>query len=223
MTDHKVDIMLVDDHSLVLAGIGSIVQGIPQIDRIFTATSLADAVRLIDSRNFDIYMLDIELPDGDGFDLIKKIRTKDPAARIIINTMHEEVWIVNRLVECQVDAIILKSSDATLVEKAVRAVINDCSYCCPRFEHISRQLRNAKNTELSEDTPTKRELEVLKAITQGMNTPEIAAHMGISVNTVETYRKQLFLKFGVRNVVELIMKAISRGWVDVDASASAPK
>jgi DNA-binding NarL/FixJ family response regulator len=212
---NKMDILLVDDHSLILAGIGSIVERIPGINRVFTASSYAGAEKLIDLRPFDIYMLDIELPDGDGFDLIKRIRGRDPDARIVINTMHEQVWIVNRLVECQVDAIILKSSDATVVEKAVTAVINDRSYCCPRFEHISRQLRNGKNTELPEDTPTKRELEVLKAISRGSNTAEIATQLGISVNTVETYRKQLFLKFGVRNVVELTMKAISRGWVSV--------
>ncbi len=210
------DILLVDDHSLVLAGIGSIVERIPQINRVFTATTGHEAGRLIESRHFDIYMLDIELPDGSGFDLIKQIRDRDSDARIIINTMHEQVWMINKLVKCQVNAIILKSSESQVVEKAVHAVINDRSYCCPRFDHISRQLRNGKNSELPEDNPTKREFDVLKAIAQGLNTPEIAQALGISVNTVETYRKQLFLKFGVRNVVELTMKALAKGWITVE-------
>ncbi len=213
------DILLVDDHSLILSGVGKIVEGIPGIGRIFTATSLTEADELIGPRNFDIYMIDIELPDGDGFDLIKNIRAKDTGARIIINTMHEEVWTINRLVECQVDAIILKSSDAAVVEKAVKAVIDGRTYCCPRFEHISRRLRNSGHQE---DTPTKRELEVLRAIARGLNTTEIAAHMGISVNTVETYRKQLFLKLGVRNAVELTTKAMARGWVKVDGTHGKP-
>ncbi len=216
------DILLVDDHSLILAAIGSIVEGIPEVGRLFTATSLADAAALVGSRKFDIYMIDIELPDGDGFDLIKKIRAKDPDARIIINTMHEEVWTINHLVECRVDAVILKSSDAAVVEAAVKAVIAGRPYCCPRFEHISRRLRNSRNAELPDETPTKRELEVLKAIAHGLNTPEIAARMGISVNTVETHRKQLFLKLRVRNVVELTMKGVARGWVKIDGTHGKP-
>ncbi|MDR1755892.1 MAG: response regulator transcription factor [Culturomica sp.] len=216
MTAPQRDILLVDDHSLILTGISGIVERIPEINRVFSATSFAGAVKWIDLRRFDIYLLDIELPDGNGFDLIKRIRAKDPDARIIINTMHEEVWTINRLVECRVDSIILKSSDTAVVEHAVRAVINGCSYCCPRFEHIHRRLRRDKNTELPGDTPTKRELEVLKAIVKGLNTSEIATQLGISINTVETHRKQLFLKFGVRNVVELTMKAISRGWATVE-------
>lgn len=210
------DILLVDDHSLILAGIASIVERIPEISEVFTATSGGEAGRLITSRNFDIFILDIEMPDASGFDLIKLIRAKDPDARIIINTMHEQVWIINKLIQCQVDAIILKSSESAVVEQAVRAVINDRSYCCPRFDHISRRLRNGKNADLPEDNPTKRELEVLKAISKGSSTAEIARLLNISVNTVETYRKQLFLKFGARNVIELTMKALAKGWITVE-------
>ena len=210
------DILLVDDHSLVLAGIASIIEKMPEIDNVYTATSGEKAGRLIASRNFDLFMLDIELPDASGFDLIKQIRAHDPNARIIINTMHEQVWIINQLVKCQVDAIILKSSESDVVEQAIRAVMNDKSYCCPRFEHISRRLRNGKNTELTADNPTKRELEVLKAISKGNSTTQIATILGISVNTVETHRKQLFLKFGAKNVIELTMKALSKGWITVE-------
>ena len=214
--EHKMEILLVDDHSLILAGIKSIVERIPEIATAYTAMSGKEASSLISTRNFDIYMLDIELPDASGFDLIKQIREKDKDARIIINTMHEQVWIINKLIKYQVDSIILKSSESTVVEQAIKAVINDRSYCCPRFEHISRKLRNGKNAELPVDNPTKRELEVLKAISKGNSTTQIAQMLGISVNTVETYRKQLFLKFGAKNVIELTMKALTQGWITID-------
>ena len=214
--DNKTDVLLVDGHSLILAGIGSIVEKIPEINKVYTASSGAEAERLIASRLFDVFMLDVELPDANGFDLIKSIRAKDKNVRIIVNTMHEQAWMINKLIKCQVDAIILKSSESYVVEKAVRAVLNDRPYTCPRFEHIGRRLRNGSNTELSADDPTKRELEVLKAISKGNSTTEIAKLLGISVNTVETYRKQLFLKFGAKNVIELTMKAIAKGWITVE-------
>lgn len=210
------EILLVDDHSLILAGIGRIVERIPEISKVHAVTSAREAAGLIVSRAFDIYMLDIELPDGSGFDLIKQIRAKDEDARIIINTMHEQVWIINKLIKCQVDAIILKSSESGVVEQAVQAVINDRPYCCPRFEHISRRLRNGKNRELPDDAPTKRELEVLKAIAQGNSTIQIARMLGISENTVETYRKQLFLKFDAKNAIDLAMKAVAKGWITIE-------
>ena len=209
-------ILIVDDHSLILAGISRIVEQIPEISEVYTATSGQEANRLISSHNFDIYMLDIELPDMSGFDLIKQIRTKDQDARIIINTMHEQVWIINKLIKCQVDAIILKSSESAVVEQAVKAVINNNSYCCPRFEHINRRLKNKKNKDLPADIPTKRELDVLKALSKGNSTIQIAQMLGISENTVETYRKQLFLKFGAKNAIDLVMKAVAKGWITIE-------
>lgn len=212
----KVDILLVDDHSLILQGIRRIVEQIPEISNIYTAISGKEASKLISLRSFDLYMLDIELPDSSGFDLIKQIREKDEDARIIINTMHEKVWIINKLIKCEVNSIILKSSDATVVQQSIKNVLNGSSYCCPRFEHINRKLRNGKKNELPDDVPTKRELEVLKAISKGNSTIQIAEMLNISENTVETYRKQLFLKFDARNAIDLVMKAVAKGWISVE-------
>lgn len=214
--EDKIDILLVDDHSLILDGIKRIIEQIPQIKNIFIASSGADASRLIEARDFDVYLLDIELPDASGFDLITQIRSKDEQAKIIINTMHEQVWIINKLIKCEVNAIILKSSESYVVEQAIKHVMENRPYCCPRFDHISQKLRYGKRTEIPNDIPTKRELEVLKAISKGCSTSKIALMLEISENTVETYRKQLFLKFDAKNAIDLVMKAVAKGWITVD-------
>jgi DNA-binding NarL/FixJ family response regulator len=214
--DSGKSILIVDDHSLILQGISAIVKQIPDISKVYTASSGEEATKLVRAKNFDIYILDIEMPDISGFDLIKIIRDKDPDARIIINTMHEQVWIINKLIKCEVNSIILKSSDSAVVEQAVKNVLDDCSYCCPRFEHISRMLRNGKKNDLPNDVPTKRELDVLKAISKGHSTLQIAKMLNISENTVETHRKQLFLKFGSRNAIDLVMKAVTKGWISIE-------
>lgn len=211
------DILMVDDHSLILQGIGRIIDRIPEVSKVYTATSGKEALRLINSRGFDIYILDIELPDISGFDLIDIIRKRDTEARIIINTMHEQVWIVNKLIKYEVDAVILKTSESLVVEQAVKSVLNNQAYCCPRFAHISRMLKNRKRGEIHADIPTKRELDVLKTIAKGHSSAQIAQILGISENTVETYRKQLFLKFDAKNVVELIIKATAKGLICIDS------
>lgn len=213
----NLSILLVDDHSLILQGIRRIIEQLEGISRVDTAASGAEAGRLIAAGPYDIYLLDIELPDCSGFDLIGQIREKDEDARIIVNTMHEKSWMISRLVKLEVNAIILKSSDAQVVAEAIRSVVNNKSYCCPRFEHVRRKLRYGIGAELHEDdVPTKRELEVLKAIAEGNNTPRIAEIMNVSENTVETYRKRLFLKFNAKNAVDLIVKAVAKGWVKIE-------
>ena len=216
MEDCKAEILLVDDHSLILQGVRRIVEQIPEIALTHAVTSGTEASRLIAMRPYDIYMLDIELPDVNGFELIKQIRKKDEYARIIINTMHEEVWIINKLIKYEVNSIILKSSDARVVEQAVKHVLDDKSYCCPRFEHIRRKLRHGVCAELHEDDePTKRELEVLRAIAAGNSSQQIAELLNITENTVETYRKRLILKFNAKNAIDMVMKAVAKGWINI--------
>ena len=91
MSETKKSILLVDDHDLILQGIKYIVDQIPEINQLCTASSAEEACRCISSQPFDLYILDVELPDASGFELIDRIREKHPEARIIINTMHDEV------------------------------------------------------------------------------------------------------------------------------------
>lgn len=211
------EILMVDDHSLILQGISRIIERIPQISKVHTAICGEQARKLIESKDFDIYMLDIELPDTSGFDLLDLIRKRNPDAQIIINTMHEQVWIINKLIKYEVDAVILKTSESSVVEQAIKSVLNGQSYCCPRFAHVSRLLKNRNRGEIRADLPTKRELDVLKSIAKGNSSAQIAKILGISENTVETHRKQLFLKFDVKNAIELIIKATAKGLISVDS------
>jgi DNA-binding NarL/FixJ family response regulator len=217
-TAYNTKILLVDDHSLILQGIRRIIEQIEGIALVHAVSSGAEAASLIASNPYDIYLLDVEMPDISGFDLIKQIRERDEDARIIINTMHEKSWIINKLIKLEVNAIILKSSDARVVVEAIQSVLNNKSYCCPRFEHVHRKLRNGIGAELHEDDiPTKRELDVLKAIAGGNSTAQIASIMNVTENTIETYRKRLFLKFDAKNAVDLVVKAVAKGWVKIES------
>jgi len=217
-TNYNTRILLVDDHSLILQGIRGIIEKIEGISLVDAVSSGTEASRLISEDLYDIYLLDVEMPDISGFDLIKQIREKDEDAKIIINTMHEKSWIVNKLIKLEVNAIILKSSDARVVVEAIKNVLNNKSYCCPRFEYVRRKLRYGIGAELHEDDiPTKREQEVLVAISQGNSTSQIAEIMKVTENTVETFRKRLFLKFDAKNAVDLVVKAVAKGWLKIES------
>ena len=102
----KAEILLVDDHALVLEGMRRMLESVPDVRVADAVTSGAKAAELIGERDYDIYVLDVNLPDISGFDLVDMIREINESARIIISTMHEEIWIINRLIRQKVNAVI---------------------------------------------------------------------------------------------------------------------
>lgn len=206
-------LLVVDDHSLVLEGICHVLERVPEVIVEDTATSGRKALEYIEHKEYDMFILDISLIDISGFELIERIRRRVPAARIIVYTMHEEVWTVNRLVQSAVNAVVLKASDGNELVNAVYSVLFGETYVCSRFVSIRHKLAHGSAFVFPQDKPTRREQEVLEAIAKGFNTHEIAALLSISDNTVETFRRRLIAKFNARNATEMVVKAIAGGWI----------
>ena len=159
----KYHLLLIDDHPIVLAGIRNILEVCPEIGEIYAADSAAKALELLKSHDISICMVDIELPDMSGFELIEQIRLLYPGMRIIIETMHSEVWVVRRMVKADVDAVILKQSDPENLQEAIQSVLAGRKYYCPHFQKSRKKLPPEMPQVLS-----KRELEVLKCISEGL-------------------------------------------------------
>ena len=210
----KLALLLVDDHELILLGIRQSLEREGTAGDLVAVRSAAEALQALRSRRFDLCVVDLELPDLPGFELIDAIRRQDPAARIVVNTMHNEIWTVNRLLQSGVQGVVMKDSDAGELARAVRAVAFGGRYFCPRFEQLRRRLLCGSGP----DPLTRREQEVLERIAEGHSTAEIARRMSLSQNTVETYRKHLFAKLGARNSVDLTMRAVARGLIRADLS-----
>lgn len=209
------EVLVIENHSLIMEGICKVLKKLSEIVDFTTATTGKEAECILHQRSFDIYILDISLPDIDNFKLIESIREEQDEARLIINTICNEAWVTNKLVELQVNAVISKTCDSRELEQAVRHVLKNEAYCSTQFDPIRRKLRNGRNIKMhKDDYPTKRELDVLKKIATGDTTTQIAFKLGISENTVETFRKRLIQKFDAKNAIDLVMKAINKGWID---------
>ena len=213
MTGTKANILLVDDHSLILQGIRHVISQMSEIDKVYTASSGAEALSLINRQPFNLYVLDVELPDTNGFDLIEKIQQKYPDARILINTMHEEIWILKRLTKSPIHGAILKSADIHELTLAIQTILKGGNYLCKRFKSILNRLQAEE--QLKEQL-TLREMEVLQAIAKGYNTREIANLLHVSGNTIESHRKSLMSKLEAKNAVDLVLKAIHLGIIPLD-------
>lgn len=200
-------IAVVDDHDLIREGLNSVLvsNGANNVEKFSTATELV--ARLDAGESFDFYVIDIELPDLDGFVLIEMIRARNPIARIIVSTVHDEIWTLRKLLARDVNAIIYKSGDGNEILCAINEILRGNNYYC---DAVAEALKAAGDSSLH---PSAREFEVLYQIAQGKTSREIAAAMFVSENTIEAHRKALFSKLGAVNVADLIVKAIDKGYL----------
>lgn len=201
-------IMVVDDHELVLRGILQILEQSFPNAIILTAETGEEAIRQLKLKKVNLITVDLELPDMSGFNLIDYIRTEHPDIKILVNTVHDEIWTVKRLAERHVEGIIFKSAKAMTFVDAVSKLIDGESY----FDSGARLLLKSIHSQSADESSlSMREVEVLRLIAEGCNTDEIGRRLGLKPNTIETHRRHLLEKLDVRNSAELVKRAIASG------------
>ena len=167
----NLNVAIVDDHPLVLEGLKSLLLQTEGIEHIYTAQTGSQLGSLLALHSIHLYIIDLDLPDIDGFELIHQIKQKSPEAKIIVSTMHEEIWIVNKLKHPDIDAVVFKSSAGKYIQKALQAVLKGKKYYCPQFQKLYKEKDKIGHTpDTLDSAPTIRELDVLKAIAKGMST-----------------------------------------------------
>lgn len=208
----QMNIAIVDDHDLIREGLHAVlaIRGVNSVEKFSTATDLVS--RLDKGECFDFYVIDLELPDMDGFVLIENIRARYSEARIIVSTVHDEIWTLRKLLARDVNAIIYKSGSGNEIIAAMNEILDGNKYYC---EAVHSVIDTAAD---SSSHPTSRELEVLNQMAQGKTSREIAAALFVSDNTIEAHRKALFHKLGAINAVDLIVKAVEKGYIKKNGS-----
>ena len=208
------NILIVDDHPFIVEGLVHLIESYPELKVVATAHTGGHVIEQMSENEIDLYILDINLPDISGFDLIEAIRKKDNSAPIIIHTMHEEIWYVNRMIAMGVNGIVLKSSATSQMMEAIKKVLEGNVYTCERFAKVKEKLQSQLDLNNRKTKPTRREMQVLELIADGLNTCEIADKLEITENTVETFRKRLIQKFSAKNSIDLVVMAIERGFLN---------
>ena len=135
---------------------------------------------------------------------MRKIRKKCPDIKIIVNTIHEELWIIKDYFDAEVEGILFKDALSSEIATAIRRVAEGDTYFCRRAEQLRRLISTC-------EMPSSKELEVLRMIASGKTTDDIATEMGLSSNTIETHRRHLLSKLHARNSAELVLNAVNYG------------
>lgn len=194
---------IVDDHQLFLDGINSILSTTENIDVVFSANNVQEALKQINKFHIDILITDISMPEMNGLELAHHIKKNFPDIKIIVMSSFRDLG--NRSI---IDSYLLKNTPKELLIN----VINDLHHHNKKY-YYSEQIK-FQEIDLKKNILSPREKEIVAAIAKGFSSTEIANKLFISINTVETHRKNIFFKLGISNTAQLISTAIKLGIID---------
>ena len=215
-----VRVALCDDHGVVRSGLRRILDAEQDLEVIGEAGTIRDAVALAASERPDVFVMDLNLPDGSGITATASVRKASPATRVLVLTVHDDVAYLRRAFEAGADGYVLKEAADIELVHAVRQVASGHQYVHPTLGAAL----------LAPDTPTarlggpggdlsEREIEVLRCIALGSTNGEIAERLYVSVRTVETHRAHVQQKLNIRTRAQLVRFAREAGLLDPEEQA----
>jgi DNA-binding NarL/FixJ family response regulator len=202
-------ILLADDHVMFRQGLRVLLEQAGMIV-IGEASDGREALRLVREHTPDVAALDIAMPHLNGLETARRLRETVPQTKIILLTMHTEAPYVLEALQAGTVGYVLKTQAAADMVQAIRNTLQGAIYLSPRVTNTVVQAYLTRSS-LPPDPLTSREREVLQRIAEGQTTKEIAAHLGLSVKTVESHRINLMRKLDIHETATLVRYAIRRG------------
>lgn len=203
-------IFLTDDHAILLSGLIKILSAEDGIEVIGSATSAQETYDKLTRRTPDLLITDYNLPDEDGLAIVKKVRKKYPAIKIIVLSMHDEAHLVQEILKEGINGYLLKRDSQNELVAAVNAVRDGKMYLSSDINSILIQGLNGMGEQ---KLLTDRERQILALIAKEYTNREMAEELFISERTVETHRKNIFRKTGTNNLVGLIKYAYANNLI----------
>jgi DNA-binding NarL/FixJ family response regulator len=203
-------IVIADDHAMIRDGLRTLIQRHANYKIVGEAVSGQEALDLYTALKPDLLILDISMPDINGMDVLKEIIQRDTAARVIIFSMYDGEDYISRCMELGVRGYVMKNESSEELEQAISVVLSGDTYFSRHvqdviFKKYSMNMGRRKSREEMIKL-TQREIEIVKLISAGLTSQQMADKLSISPRTVETHRANLMKKVGVRNAIELVKK-----------------
>ena len=205
-----INLLITDDHQLITDGLSQILKAEKMIGGIYTAKNGKEAVETVLKEDIDCIIMDINMPELNGMEATKLIKKEKPEIKIIVVSMLCDPSIVSKMLKAGADAFINKDTGKAELLKAIDKVMHNEKYISPEisndlFTHLSD--RNI-NTSAIEKHLTKREIEIIGYIADGLTNNEIAAKLFLSNVTGETHRKNMLAKLQLKNTAALVKYAV---------------
>ena len=205
----SINVVIVDDHKMIREGIKQLLEFDGKINVIGEAGNGVECLELLKETLPDVLLLDINMPEMNGLEVLQHIRDNKINTKVLILTVHNEIEYLVKAVDMSIDGYVLKDSESELLKNAIYAVCDGENYIQPELipmlnsRMINRDIDKEKLNSL-----TKREIEVLKTISAGLLNKEIATKLGISERTVKNHISNIFKKIEVTDRTQAAVFAI---------------
>lgn len=218
-------VLLADDHTLVRAGLRSLLQTLQGIQVVAEAEDGREALRLIETHQPDVVLMDIAMKGMSGLEAATRVSKEFPKVRVIVLSMHASEEYILQALRAGAAGYLLKDSGTTELEIAIRAVAGGETYLTPVVsksvvQDYLRRVGGEVSKSVSETSPyeklTPRQREILQLIAEGHTTQGMARILNISIKTVETHRAQLMERLDIHDIAGLVRYAIRIGLVRPD-------
>ena len=198
------EILIVDDHLVVRTGVSIILEEKIKHISIATTDNFSDTIKLLKQKEFDLIILDINIPGGRNTLMIEEIKNIRPDVKILIFSVYEEDTHACPYIIAGANGYLNKLSDKKMLTNAVETILKTGNYLTP---DIIKELVKASTNKVSInplDKLSKREKEISELLVHGDGNIEIANKLNIQLTTVSTHKNKIFSKLNIRNIVELI-------------------
>lgn len=209
-------VLLADDHTLFRAGLRGLLERLTGLTVVGEAGDGHDAIRLVEELHPDVVFADIGMPGLNGLEVAARVAKLDPSVRVVVLSMHKSAEYVLQALRSGAAGYLVKGSDVSELEMAVRAVSRGETYLSPV---VSKTVVDAYVSRTGEsDDPlsalTPRQREILQLVAEGHTSKEIAKRLGLSSKTVEVHRGQLMERLNVHDVTGLVRFAMRVGLIE---------
>ena len=212
----SIKVMITDDHIMIREGIRQILEFDGKVEVVAEANDGVECLSILEKQLPEVLLLDINMPNKNGIEVLKEIKSKKLPVKVLILTVHNEVDYLLKAVDIGVDGYLLKNSGSAELMKAITAVLNDEAYIQPDLiPMLNSRLISRNNNNEKIDALTRRELEVLKLVAVGMFNKEIGEKMSISERTVKNHISSIFKKIDVADRTQAAVFAIKNNLVEI--------
>ena len=206
---NSIKVMIVDDHILMREGIKQLLEFDGKIEVIAEANDGEECLEKLKTVKPEVLLLDINMPKKNGIEVLKSIRNQNLKVKVLILTVHNEIEYLLKAVDIGVDGYILKDSESAELKRAIMTVLEGESYIQSSLIPALNSRLIARDVDKEKiDSLTKRELEVLVQVANGMFNKEIANTLNISERTVKNHLSNIFRKIEVSDRTQAAVFAI---------------
>jgi DNA-binding NarL/FixJ family response regulator len=209
----NIRLVVVDEHALIRLGLTRLLAGIADVDLVGAAGSVADALAVVDETLPTVVMFDTTLPDGDGWDLARRLRARYPTIGLVLLSSAGDDATMCRALDEGLSAFVAKDAQPGAVLAAVRHAAQ-----APRAFNAVGLAAALARRRASSGLLSQRERQVLSLMRDGISLPGIAERLAVSEATVKTYVARLYTKLRVKNRSQALMAAVNQGLLDSTAA-----